>query len=375
MGRLLAVLRSLDWMLLALTVLLVAFGLAVLYSLTLNVDKPDLRPFQEQALFAVVGFAALFAVSCIDYRFFRSYGWVVFGIGAVLLLTVLVFGTEIRSARSWFTLGPWTVQPVELAKICLIVFFAKYFTDRSRDVFGMRHLVVAGAGAGLYLILVLLQPDLGSAMILLALFVALALLVNVQRAHLVLLTGVFVLGAVASWFLLLRPYQKERIRNVFNPGRDPLKLGYNVKQATVAIGAGRLFGRGLGLGTQSQLNFLPEQKTDFIFAVIAEELGFLGASVLLLLYAVLLYRLYALARRCRDEFGVYLIFGIFTMLFVQSAMNIGMNIGLLPVAGLPLPFLSAGGSSLITALVAIGMVQSVYIRHGRFGATSRTSER
>lgn len=358
-------LRSMDWVLVGLVVLLVTYGLVMLYSLTLNVSKPDVATFRDQALYAGIGIILFFLMTLVDYRYLRSYSWVLFGLGAALLVGVLLFGAEIRGVRSWYALGPFTFQPVELAKLFLAVFFAKYFTDHSGDLYHFRHLLVSGAGTGLYALLVILQPDLGSALILLGLFLALAILVNVRRSHLLLLVVLLIVVAVMSWFFVLQEYQRERILTVINPGRDPLGRGYNVQQAVVAVGAGRLFGRGLGLGSQSQLNFLPEQKTDFVFAVIAEELGFVGATLLLLLFALLIARLYRIASRSPDDFGSYVVFGIMMVLSIQLVMNVGMSVGLLPVAGVPLPLLSAGGSSLVTILLSLGLVESVAVHQKR----------
>ncbi len=366
MRRILLYLRSLDWIVLSLVGLLITFGLIILYSLTLNVEYPDIATFHQQALFAVLGLILLLVLSIVDYRYLRNFGWILYGIGVVFLLVVLAFGTEIRGAKSWFVVGGITIQPVEFVKIFLIVFFAKYFSEHTQDRLSIRHLLVAGFGAGLAIALIVLQPDLGSALILLALFTAIAILVNVRRSHLLLLLAAFLVGAVMSWFFLFRDYQRERIRTVFNPSRDPLGIGYNVKQSTVAIGSGGLFGRGLGLGSQSRLNFLPEQRNDFIFAVVAEELGFVGASVLFALFAGLFVRLVVLARRSRDDFAVYLLFGFCMLFFVQFVMNVGMNVGLMPVIGVPLPFLSAGGSSLISAMAAIGIIESIAIRQHLF---------
>ncbi len=359
MRRLLLSLRSLDWILLAVVGLLVAFSLVILYSLTLNIERPDTTTFYQQLIFAGIGFAALFALSAVDPHTLRGSGWILFGAGALLLLAVVLFGTEIRGAKSWLVLGGVTLQPVEFAKLFLIIFFAKYVSDRAEDLFSLRHVLIAGAAALLYVGLVLVQPDLGSSLILIGIFAATMIMVNVRRSHLLLLLAVFVVGAILSWFVLFRPYQRERITALFHPSSDPQRIGYNVQQSTIAIGSGGLFGRGLGLGSQSRLNFLPEQKSDFIFAVVAEELGFVGAAVLLGLYSLLFYRLFRIARRCREEFSVSVLFGIFIMLFIQMVMNIGMNLGLMPVVGVPLPFLSAGGSSLISMLAAIGIAQGI----------------
>lgn len=365
MRNFLTALRSLDWVLFGIMIVLLAFGLAVLYSLTLNVANPDLASFRDQLLFVGIGLIVFFVLSVVDYRYLRSYGWPLFGLGVLLLVSVLFFGTNIRGVRSWFALGGLTLQPVEPVKLLLVIFFAKYFTDHAQDLLRFRHLMVGGAGAGLYVLLVMLQPDLGSALILLGLFLAMSVLVNVRKSHLLILLGLLVIAAVFSWFVILRDYQRERIRIVLNPKLDPLGRGYNGKQAIVAVGSGRLFGRGLGLGSQSQLNFLPEQKTDFIFAVIAEELGLVGAVVLLGLFSWLLLRLFRIASRSPDEFGTYLVFGICIVVFVQMLMNIGMNLGLLPVAGVPLPLISSGGSSLVTMLASLGLVESVALRQRR----------
>ena len=362
MRNILQYVRSIDWVLFGTVFVLVAYGLVMLYSLTLNVASPDFATFRDQLLFAGVGFALFFIFSFLDYRYLRNFGWPLFFLGAVLLLAVLFFGTEIRNVKSWFTIAGFTFQPVEFTKILLVIFFAKYFTDHAEDLYHFRHLLVSGAGASVYILLVLFQPDLGSALILLGCFLALVLLVNVRRSHLVILLLLLAVVAVVSWFFLLQDYQRGRILTVLDPSRDPLGRGYNVQQAIVAIGSGKFFGRGLGLGSQSQLNFLPEQKTDFLFAVVAEELGFIGAALLLALFAWLLSRLYRIARRCPDDFGSYMVFGLGIIIFIQMLMNVGMNLGLLPVAGVPLPFLSSGGSSLVALLIAMGIVQSVAAR-------------
>lgn len=366
MSALLRTLRSLDWVLSAIILALVAFGVAMLYSLTLNVVAPDFSTFRDQLIFAAIGLVLFFAASLVDYRYLKSYGWPLFALGIILLVGVLLFGTEIRGVKSWFIVGGMTFQPVEIAKLLLVIFFAKYFSEHAGDLLRLRHLLISGAGTGVYALLVILQPDLGSALILLGSFLAIVVLVNVRRSHLVLLVAVLIAASIASWFLVLRGYQRDRILTVLDPKSDPLGRGYNVQQAIVAIGSGRIFGRGLGLGSQSQLNFLPEQNTDFIFAVVAEELGLVGATVLLALFCWLLLRLFRIARNCQDDFGTYLVFGIAMILFVHMLMNIGMNLGLLPVAGVPLPFVSSGGSSLIMMLAAMGVVESVAMRSRRF---------
>lgn len=354
--RFFAHLRALDWVMVGCVMLLIAYGLVMLYSLGV---------FWEQFFIAIVCIPVLLGIALADYRYSRSYGWFAFAFGALLLASVAVLGTEIRGARSWFVLGPVTFQPVELAKICLILFFAKYFAEHPKDVFGFRHLAVAGSATLLYIVLTLFQPDLGSTVIFLGLFFAFSILVNVRRVHLVTLTFLLVIGAVASWFLVFQEYHRERILTLLQPARNPDTVGYNIRQAVVAVGSGGLTGKGLGRGTQSQLNFLPEQANDFLYASVAEELGFLGATVLLGLLVVLILRLLLLARQSRDDFGSLLVFGIAIVFALQTVLNIGMNLGLLPVVGIPLPFVSAGGSSLVLSSLAVGLALSVALRQRR----------
>lgn len=356
--RVLTFFRSVDWVTVFSVVLLIAYGLVMLYSLGV---------FWEQFFIALLGIPVLFFVALLDYRYGRSFGWIVFAFGGVLLVSVALFGTEIRGAKSWFAIGPVTVQPVEIAKICLVLFFAKYFTEHPKDVFAFRHLLVSGGGALLYIVLTLLQPDLGSAVIFLGLFFAMAILVNVRRVHLVALTALFVIGAVLSWFFVFQDYHRERVLTLLQSERYPDTVGYNIRQAIVAVGSGGFTGKGLGHGTQSQLDFLPEQANDFLYAAVAEELGFLGAAVLLALLIVVILRLLLLSRNCRDDFGALVVFGIAIVFALQTVLNIGMNLGLLPVVGIPLPFVSAGGSSLILSCVAVGIALSVALRQRRRG--------
>ncbi len=355
-------LRRLDWGLLLATGLLLAFGLAAIASLSVKALQPDLTTFLRQLSFVAVGLAILFVVSSIDYRFFRSAAWILYGSGVLLLGSVLVIGTTIRGTRGWFSFLGQTVQPVELVKIVLIIVLSKVLAERFDlrrpwRVLPLTALVVLPVVA-----LVFLQPDLGSVLMLLAIWFSLLMFVRLPLRYLGILLGVAALIAVIGWFGFLHEFQRERILTFFNPARDPLGIGYNLRQAKVAVGSGEFFGRGLGLGPQSQLDFLPVQETDFIFAVIAEELGFVGSLLVVGLYGFFFVRLFRIMRETNDDFASFLIGGITSLLFVQTAFNIGMNVGLLPVAGLPLPFLSYGGSALITTLIMVGLAESVAIR-------------
>lgn len=357
-------LRLFDPAIILMTALLVLLGLAAMYSVTINVAEPDYTKVIRQVVFAVLGFVIFFLTARFDYRFFRTAAWLVYAAGLLLLVAVLVVGTEIRGAQAWFVIGSLTFQPVELAKLLLVIFLSRLFADYHDQREQWRMIVVSGVAVALYVGLIVLQPDLGSAVLLVATWVAMLFFTKVNRAQLAWLIVGLIVIAVISWQFILYDYQRQRIITFFNPAADPLGQGYNVTQSIVAIGSGQLFGRGLGLGTQSQLKFLPEAEEDFIFAVIAEELGFVGVVLLLSLFFILFLLIVRVLKRSYDNFSFFLVLGILLMLFIQMFVNIGTNLGLVPVAGIPLPLISAGGSSLLVSLLALGIVESVIIHRG-----------
>lgn len=363
-GRLVSWLRRLDWPTVVTVALLVLFGIATIYSIGVNKNPPDLDRFWRQVIALGIGLVLFLVLIAVDFRIWHSLAWVLYG-GAVFLLgSVLLFGAEIRGTRGWFVLEGIgaQVQPVEFAKILLILVFAKYLADRGGRITDLR----AFTGCALLLLvpvsLIILQPDLGSALILVATWTGMLLIARVPRRIWLIAVVVAVLISGLAWQFLLRDYQRNRIATFVNPARDPLGFGYNIAQSMVAVGSGELLGRGLGLGPQSHLNFLPEQETDFIFAVIAEELGFIGSVLLLGLFALLLVRIFWLARRAPDDFSLFTLSGIGIVLFVQIFVNIGTNIGIVPVAGVPLPLVSYGGSALIASLAGFGIVESIAAR-------------
>lgn len=355
-------LRRFDWGLFLATVLLTTIGLAAIASLSLNQPQPDLTTFSRQVVFVVVGLVVVFGLSVVDYRFFRSTAWILYGLGLLALVSVLIFGTAIRGTRGWFAVFGQTVQPVEFVKVMLILVLAKVLADHYDERRHWRTLGLTGLVLLPLIILVFLQPDLGAVLMLLAVWFGVLVFIRLPlRSLSLLLLTALVIGAL-SWFVVLQDFQRERILTFLDPSRDPLGVGYNLRQAKVAVGSGQLFGRGLGLGPQSQLDFLPVQETDFIFAVIAEELGFVGGVMVFGLYAFFFLRLLRILRQTTDDFASFVVAGIASLLFVQTVVNIGMNIGLVPVAGLPLPFLSYGGSALIASLAMVGLVESIAIR-------------
>ncbi|RJO59410.1 rod shape-determining protein RodA [Candidatus Parcubacteria bacterium] len=354
--------RRIDWLLLVATILLIFIGLIALASVTVAKAPPEWKTFLHQLAYLGLGLILALGAITVDYRVLRGYSTHAYILAVLLLVGVLFFGTTIRSTTGWFIIGGVSFQPVEVAKLLWILAFSAYLARYARAFDQWRHLAISGAFMVVLVALVLRQPDLGSAVVIIVIYLGLLLLANVRPKQLAILFLILISAGVLSYFFILQDYQKDRIRVLFQPNADPLGRGYNVTQSIIAIGSGNLFGRGFGQGTQSQLNFLPEQQTDFIFSVFAEEFGFLGSAILLAAYILMLVRTALIARQAREDFGAFLAAGIGIWLVAQLFINVGMNMGLLPVAGIPLPLVSAGGSSLVATLIGLGLVQSIALR-------------
>ncbi|MBI5467171.1 MAG: rod shape-determining protein RodA, partial [Candidatus Kerfeldbacteria bacterium] len=298
----------------------------------------------------------------LEYRWLAGVHWLLYGLGILSLGLVLLFGHTVNGTRGWFEILGFQLQPVEFVKIIMAVVLAKFFSDRSEHLDEWGTIGLSGLLVGVPVGLIMAQPDLGSAVILVGMWVGVLLAMPVPRRMLLTLAAAGAVVAVISWIGVLQPYQKNRLLNFVSPGRDRLGSGYNVQQAMTAVGSGQWVGRGLGLGPQSQLNFLPERHTDFIFASIAEELGLVGAVTILILFGLLFWRIYRLAQASRDNFSILFATVVAMMFFIQVAINIGMNIGLFPVTGIPLPLISYGGSSLLACLMTVGLLESLAIR-------------
>lgn len=349
---------KLDWVIISVAALLLLVSLLALYSLS---AAGGVNYFLKQLLFALFGFLVMFFVASLDYRYVQKYSTTLYFLTIAVLSLVLLFGTTVHGTAGWLSLGMFQVQPVEIAKVTLIVFLAS-FISKKKSEFGEWTRVIASLILSAVLIfLVLRQPDLGSSLVLAAIWVGMILASGLRFKHLFVLAILGTSLVFGSWFLLA-DYQKARIDTFIHPENDPQGSGYNVLQAMVAVGSGGLSGKGLGYGSQSQLSFLPEKHTDFIFAVVSEELGLVGAVFVIGLYAVLLYRIRRIGKLASDNFGYLLSLGIMIMVFVQIMINVGMNVGLLPVTGLPAPFLSYGGSSLLSLCTSLGLLLSVYRR-------------
>ena len=363
----LQVLKKLDWVLIGAIVLLVIIGLLSIASAS-QARTGAFTNFKKQVFFSIIGLILLAIFSFIDYRFLRNYSAIVLSLyvfSILLLIALLILGDRVRGAVSWFQfgspLGGFSVEPVEIMKFVLIIILAKYFSGRHIDFGLIRHIIISGVYAIIPITLVLLQPDLGSAFLMIVIWIGMMLVSGIRARHLLVLFLIFIVITGISWSFFLEEYQRGRIMTFFEPQKDPLGQGYNVLQSIIAIGSGGFWGKGLGHGSQSQLNFLPEQHTDFIWATIAEEWGFLGVSFVLILWGIIFWRLFLIAANTNTNFARLFIFGFMLLLFSHIAINIGMNMGFFPVAGIPLPLLSYGGSNLVSTLLAFGIVQNIKI--------------
>lgn len=352
--------RYMDWPLSVAVLVLLALGLAVLFALGKNSDE-GITNFIKQGAFAGVGMLLAFICMKIDVRTLRPYIYILFGISAFLLVLVLIFGVKINNTTGWFSFGFVNLQPIEFVKILWILAFAGYCASKGFKLKQWRELIIPGFMFVALFGLVLLQPDLGSGLVLAAITLGMIIIAPVRTTQIALILFLCAAIIVVSWFAVLRDYQKERIRILFAPDRAPLKEGYHVTQSIIAVGSGGWFGKGLGFGSQSQLKFLPEQQTDFIFAVIAEDLGFVGAGLVILVFIFIIARGFRIAWKSKDGFATLVSYGIIVMLFTHIFINIGMNVGLFPVAGIPLPFVSYGGSSLLAMFTALGLLQGIHI--------------
>jgi len=277
----------------------------------------------------------------------------------VPLVILVVLGHATKGAKSWFDLGPFALQPVEFVKLALIITLAKYFSRRHIEIRNIQHILVSGAYAGLVFGLVAIQPDFGSAIIIFLIWLGMVFVSGISKYH---LAGLFMLGLVAFsglWFFGFHDYQRQRIMTFLNPAADIHGAGYNAYQSTVAVGSGQLFGKGIGYGTQSKLRFLPEYQTDFIFAAFAEEWGFVGIIIVFGLYGVIFVRIVIMASRGASNFETLFALGVFFYLLAHFVLHVGINLGVLPVTGTTIPFMSYGGSHLLAEFLALGILSGM----------------
>ena len=354
--------QNFDWLLVLLTFAVVAVGLLTLYSALSYGGKVYSGILTRQLYWLGLGLVIMILVFSVDYQWLERFAYPAYIVGLLMLLAVLLYGKTVSGSKRWLDLGVVVAQPSELMKPLLVIALARYFSKQEkRDGYRLRELGFPAIIVLLPVVLIAMEPDLGTAALLLAIAVSMILFVGVNHRSLLLLAGSF-LGSLPLFWFLMKGYQRQRILTLLNPDRDPLGAGYHIIQSKIAVGSGQFWGKGFLKGTQSQLRFIPEHHTDFIFTVLAEEWGFVGSVLLLALFLCLLLRGLSVARRSRDQFGALLGFGITAIFFWHVAVNIAMVLGMLPVVGIPLPLVSYGGSSAVVTLVSIGILLNVAMR-------------
>ncbi|MEK7576668.1 MAG: rod shape-determining protein RodA [Patescibacteria group bacterium] len=352
-------LRNIDWILVLAIVPILVFGLFTMKSL-----GGDDYFFKRQLMWIAVGIVVMIVTLSVDWRYLKSSAVILtlYGVGVGSLIVLALLGLVTRGAQSWFYFGTAGIEPVEFIKLVLVLLLAKYFSARYVEIALWRHIIISFFYLIVPMILVLMQPDLGSAAILFFIWGSMVLFSGLQLRQIVILGVLGVVVAAFGWFMVLAPYQKTRIVAFLQPERDPQKSGYHAIQAMIAVGSGGMWGKGVGYGTQSRLNFLPESQTDFMYAAFAEEWGLVGIALLFLSFSVFFWRIVRISVHAPDNFSKLFCLGFAFLLVGHIAIHVGMNVGLLPITGIGLPFMSYGGSFLIVLMVGLGLLESVAIR-------------
>ncbi|MFA5009210.1 MAG: rod shape-determining protein RodA [Candidatus Paceibacterota bacterium] len=352
-------LQKFDWILFSVAAALVGFGLVSLYS---SSSAGDYTNFFRQLIFFIISILAMIGVSFIDNRILRENPLLLiflYFICLVLLIGVFFFAPEIRGIKSWYRIGPVSFDPIEPTKIILILILAKYFSHRHIELYNLKHIILSGFYFIFPIILIFFQPEFGSVAVLLGIWIGMLLVSGIRIREFISVFLVFLLLLGVVWQFLLKDYQKQRIFSFIAPQEDLLGEGWSQNQAKISIGSGGLFGQGIGQGSQTQYGFLPEAHTDFIFSSIAEEMGFCGVLVLLSLFGILFWRIFKIAFNANSNFSRLFASGLAIAIFSHMLINIGMNLGVFPVIGLPLPLVSYGGSNLLFDFIGLGILQNM----------------
>lgn len=350
------ILNRIDWVLFFASTLLLAAGLVTMSSFV--GDNPF---FNKQIIWIAISLGVFFTLSFLDLRFLKRTDVLVslFIFFCILLTSLFFLGDVVRGARSWFSFGAFSFQPSDPMKIIVILVLAKYFSRRHVEIAHIRHILISGIYAFIPFLLIFLQPDFGSAIIIFLIWLGMILVSGVSRKHILGVIIAIIIAIGGLWLFAFEDYQKQRVISFLNPLTDIRGTGYNAYQSTIAIGSGEIFGKGIGYGTQSRLKFLPEYQTDFIFAAFVEEWGFIGAIILFIAFGVVIWRILANALVGDTNFEMLFGMGVAILFMSHFIINIGMNIGLLPVTGTTIPFLSYGGSHLLTEFIGLGILMGM----------------
>jgi rod shape determining protein RodA len=349
-------LPQIDWLLFLFILPVLGAGLVTMKSFT-----EETPFFSHQLVWIAISFVVFFILSYIDFRFLKRTEVLVilFSFFSILLLLLFVAGHITNGAQSWFSFGGFSFQPSDMMKLVVILMLAKYFSRRHVEIDNFKHIFISGLYALIPFLLVFLQPDFGGAMIIFFIWLGMILISGISKKHLLIVVGCGVVAFVLLWGFVFQPYQKARIVNFVQPLSNIKGSGYNVYQSTIAVGSGQILGKGVGFGTQSRLKFLPEYQTDFIFAAFSEEWGFVGAIILFLLLGLIIWRILHIALLGATNFEMLYGIGLAVYFMSHFIINIGMNIGIMPVTGITLPFMSYGGSHLLTEFIGLGILMGM----------------
>lgn len=352
--------RNLDWIMVGSAVLLTIFGMVSIWSVSLGYQ--NFSNFHKQLIFFGIGLFFMLVFSFIDWRWIKNNPYLIlilYGVGILAIAGLFLFAPEIRGTRGWYKIGNISVDPIEYIKVLLIILMAKYFSMRHIEMYRIRHILLSGIYFALPVSLIFFKPDLGSVMLLSIIWLVTLIVSGIKKRHLFIILSIAVLSFALGWSFVLQDYQKDRILSFVEPELDPLGIGWSQLQSKIAVGNGGIFGTGFTQGSQTMHGFLSEPQTDFMFASIAEEFGFIGVSLLFTLFGILIWRILKLSREAQSNFPRLVGTGFATLLIVEFSINVGMNLGLLPIVGLPLPLVSYGGSSLIMGYITLGILQSI----------------
>ncbi len=362
-----------DYVMVGAALALVGCGLALIHSGSRPwYDGPLTSlasPVAKQGLFAVVGIAVMMGVSRVDYHRFVHFAWLLYGLSIVALVALFVLGSTAYGSTRWFDLGPVQVQPSEFAKVAAILCLARFFSEHGGDARDLRALLLSLAIVAPLAGLVFIQPDLGTSIVFGGIWLGIVVIAGANRSHLLVMAAVFVAVLPFAWTFAIADYQVERVAVLVDPEEDPLDSGYNVLQSQIALGSGQLFGKGYMQGDQTQLEYLKVATKDFIFSLLGEEFGFVGAMAIFGLFIVLLMRGVRAAQLAGDTTGQLIAVGITMLILMQTFINVAVNVSLFPVTGIPLPFVSQGGSSLVSLFASLGLLQSIVMRHRSYRQT------
>ncbi len=349
--------KHIDWLLLCFIMPIIAAGLVTMRAFVPTAGS-DSNFFASQLVWVVISFLAFFTLSFFDFRFLKKTKvlMTLYIFFLLLLASLFVFGSTIKGATSWFDFGAFSFQPVDFVKIIIILMLAKYFSRRHVEIENPKHIFISAIYAMVPFLLVFIQPDFGSAIIIFFIWLGITLVSGISKKHLLIIGGLGAIAFFILWSFVFQDYQKSRIRTFLDPLADIQGVGYNAYQSTIAVGSGEIWGKAVGYGTQSRLKYLPEYETDFIFAAFSEEWGFVGSITILVLYVLVVWRILRMSMYANTNFEMLFGVGVATMIIAHTVINIGMNIGLMPVTGITLPFMSYGGTNLLTLFICLGIM-------------------